>query len=265
MECVEGSTLAEELARRGRFEPSDAVELVLQACAGLAHAHENGLVHRDIKPRNLLLRPDGLLKIADFGIARAVEGTQLTASGTILGTAAYSAPEQLTGEQVTATADVYSLGAVLYELIAGRAPFTFESLPELVLAQREGRVESLREAVPDVPPHVDQVALSSLAPEPSARPPSARALARELTAEGAEQPTVVVRPTTRARSRRRLWPVAAVAAAIAILVGGVVVATRDGGSPQPSNGSPAVEQVPDGSTPSERARNLAGWLRENSG
>jgi eukaryotic-like serine/threonine-protein kinase len=269
MECVDGVTLAEELARRRRFAAAEAVELVLQACDGLEHAHENGLVHRDVKPRNLLLRSDGLLKIADFGIARAVEGTQLTAEGTVLGTAVYAAPEQASGEQVTTAADIYSLGAVLYELIAGRPPFTYESLPELVLKQREGRVVSLRDSVPDVPPHVDQAVLRCLAPEPSARPPSAKALAQELAQDGGtEQTTIVARPTparTRARSRLRLWPAAAIAAGLLILIAGVVVATRDDGSPQPANGSPAGQEVPQGSTPSERARNLADWIRENSG
>jgi eukaryotic-like serine/threonine-protein kinase len=268
MECVDGVTLAEELARRGRFPTDEAVELALQVCAGLGHAHENGLVHRDVKPRNLLLRSDGIVKIADFGIARAVEGTQLTATGTVLGTAVYAAPEQVSGEQVTTAADIYSVGAVLYELLAGRPPFTYESLPELVLKQREGRVPSLRDSVPDVPAYLDEVVLRSLAPEPSARPPSAQALARELAQEaGAEETTVVKRPSppmTRARSRFRVWPAAAIAAAALIVVGGAVVATQDDGSQQPSN-EPPPQEVPAGSTPSERARNLADWIRENSG
>ncbi|MGH3016661.1 MAG: serine/threonine-protein kinase, partial [Gaiellaceae bacterium] len=145
MEHVEGVTLADELARRKRFPAAEVVELGVQACAGLEHAHGSGLVHRDVKPQNLLLRPDGLLKIADFGIARAVEGsTQLTAVGTVLGTAVYLAPEQAAGEQVTTAADIYSLGAVLYQLIAGRPPFAFQSIPELILKQRAGRVTSLR-------------------------------------------------------------------------------------------------------------------------
>ena len=264
MECVDGVTLAEELARRGRCPAGEAVELALQACAGLEHAHENGLVHRDIKPRNLLLRPDGVLKIADFGIARAIEGTQITASGTVLGTAVYAAPEQASGEQVTTAADIYSLGAVLYELISGRPPFAYESLPELVLKQRAGRVASLRDSVPDVSRHLDEVVLRCLAPEPSARPASATALARELAQE-AEAPTVVARPRmTRSRSRLRLWPAAAIASGVIFVVAAIVVATRDDGSPQPSN-TPTAEPVPAGSTPAERARNLADWIRENSG
>jgi eukaryotic-like serine/threonine-protein kinase len=267
MEHVEGLTLAEELARRRRFHADAAVELMSQACAGLQHAHDHGLVHRDIKPRNLLLRPDGLLKIADFGIARAVGGTQLTASGTVLGTAVYSAPEQASGEQVTTAADIYSVGAVLYELIAGQPPFTFESLPELVLKQRTGRVASLSEHARDVPPHVDQVVLRCLAPEPSARPVSADAVAHELGEQRmGEHTTFVASPpgVTLARSRRRVWPAAALAAGLLIVAGGILVAARDDGS-SPRDTSPAVEPVPGGSTPADRARNLADWIRENSG
>ena len=122
MEYVEGVTLAGELARRGRIATDETIGLATQVCAGLEHAHAMGLVHRDVKPQNLLLRADGVLKIADFGIARAVEGTQLTEAGTVLGTAVYLSPEQASGEQVSPAADIYSLGAVMYELIAGSPP-----------------------------------------------------------------------------------------------------------------------------------------------
>ena len=98
MECVEGETLADVLRERGRLPAAEAVGLALQACRGLAHAHAAGLVHRDVKPQNLLLREDGTLKIADFGIARAAETTALTQVGTVLGTAAYLSPEQALGE-----------------------------------------------------------------------------------------------------------------------------------------------------------------------
>src|SRR6185295_6483315 len=110
MEYVEGRTLAELLGERGRLPADEAVALGLQACHGLEHAHQAGLVHRDVKPQNLLLRSDGTLKIADFGIARAAETSALTQIGTILGTAAYLSPEQAVGEDVTSAADIYSLG-----------------------------------------------------------------------------------------------------------------------------------------------------------
>jgi serine/threonine protein kinase len=268
MEYVDGVTLAQELARRKRFPAAEVVQLGVQACAALEHAHGSGLVHRDVKPQNLLLQPDGLLKIADFGIARAVEGsTQLTAVGTVLGTAVYLAPEQAAGEQVTTAADIYSLGAVLYELISGRPPFVFQSIPELILKQREGRVTRLAELASDVPPTLDDVICRCLSAEPGARPASAAALARELRPEtAAEHPTVVSAPAavTRARSRRRLWPAVLAVIALLAVIGGLALAGRDDGTPASNDNSPAVEPVPASETPAERARNLAEWLRENS-
>jgi serine/threonine protein kinase len=116
MEHVQGMTLADLMRQRGRLSAAEAAGLAVQACRGLAHAHAAGLVHRDVKPQNLLLGPGGTLKVADFGIARAAETTALTQAGTVLGTAAYLSPEQATGEEVTSAADVYSVGAVLYQL-----------------------------------------------------------------------------------------------------------------------------------------------------
>ena len=119
--------------------------------SGLAHAHAAGLVHRDVKPQNLLLREDGTVKVADFGIARAAEMTALTQVGTVLGTAAYLSPEQALGEEVTAAADVYSLGAVLYELLAGRPPYEFDSLADLAAKQTSGQITPVGELAPGVP------------------------------------------------------------------------------------------------------------------
>ena len=131
MEYVAGETLAELLARRGPLPAREVAELGIQACRALAAAHEAGLVHRDVKPQNLLLRSDGVLKLGDFGVAFGLEGTRLTMAGTVLGTAAYLAPEQARGEEVTAAADVYGLGAVLYELLTGRPPRNPATLAEL--------------------------------------------------------------------------------------------------------------------------------------
>ena len=140
LEHVDGPTLAEELSRRGRYPPEEVARIGQQVCAGLAHAHAAGLVHRDVKPRNLLRAPDGTVKLADFGIARADDSTQITLAGTVLGTAAYLAPEQARGEPVTPAADVYALGVVLYELLTGKPPHDAHSLPELVSRQARGKV-----------------------------------------------------------------------------------------------------------------------------
>jgi eukaryotic-like serine/threonine-protein kinase len=131
MEYVDGEMLAEVNARRGPLPPAEAAGLAMQICAGLAAAHAAGLVHRDVKPQNLLLGNDGVLKLGDFGIAVRHEGTRLTTAGTVLGTAGYLAPEQARGEQVTAAADIYAVGAVLYELLTAEPSRTVESLAEL--------------------------------------------------------------------------------------------------------------------------------------
>src|SRR6188508_2572588 len=157
MECVEGRSLADELESSGALDPARVVDLGVQVCAGLEHAHAAGLVHRDIKPGNLLLGERDTVKIADFGIARAAETTRLTQMGSVLGTAAYLSPEQALGEEVTAAADVYSLGCVLFECLTGRTPYVFDTLAEL-----------------------EAVVMRSLARNPEYRPPSAAALGRDL-------------------------------------------------------------------------------------
>jgi serine/threonine-protein kinase len=260
MEHVEGVTLAELLQERGRLSAGEAVGLAQQACRGLAHAHAAGLVHRDIKPQNLLLREDGTLEIADFGIARAAEGTALTETGTVLGTAAYLAPEQAAGEEVTAAADIYSLGAVLYELLTGRPPYRFESLTELAAKQAEGTIEPVGELAPEVPRHVEDAVMRSLARNPAYRPPSADALARAL---GSKPATV---PLPARTSRRRLWLALAAVVAAAAAALAVGLATRGGGSPKPAARTqpPAARPIVHSPDAQQQARNIAAWLRANS-
>ena len=274
MECVEGRTLAELLAENGPLDPDRTVDLILQACAGLDHAHAAGLVHRDIKPQNLLVRDDDTLKIVDFGIARPVDGTQLTLAGTILGTAAYLAPEQAVGERVTAAADLYSLGAVTYELLSGRPPYEFESLAELPVKQREGP-----------PPPIDGVSEElqdavrrCLAPDPANRPASAAALAHELAQASPEPPTeslpaaeltaateVIGRPRREVHVSRAQVAGAAVLGVTALAAGLAFGLTRgDDDSPPPVR-PVRVEAVPRGDTPTESARVLADWLRARAG
>src|SRR5213079_3209398 len=244
MEYVEGQTLADLLRRRGRLEPDEAVALTLQACAGLETAHEAGLVHRDVKPQNLLVTPGGTVKIADFGIARSLDGTHLTQAGTVLGTAGYLAPEQAAGETVTAAADVYALGAVLYELLTGRPPYVAESLTELFLKQRHGSITPVRELARDVPAALEDTVMRALARDPRYRPESAAALAGEL--RGA--PTAVTRIDRRpVRKNRRRWRLAGALALGAVLVLALVLAVslRDGSThPVPASAPPTAAGPP---------------------
>lgn len=273
MEYVEGSTLAEEVKRRGRLPYAEAVELVIQACAGLEHAHANDLIHRDIKPQNLLLRGDGTLKVADFGIARAAEGTQLTQAGTVLGTAAYVSPEQAAGAPVTHAADIYSLGAVLYELVAGRPPHTFETFQELAFKHQQGHIDNLRSSTPDVPRGLDEIVLRCLAREPAARPSSAAELAQQLATLTPEPLTVplpqgeVTRPTIpglpprRRITRGRLL---AYAAAVALLLFLAAPVLRGQNNSSGTTQTQPADPVRPSTNPAERARNLADWIRAHS-
>jgi eukaryotic-like serine/threonine-protein kinase len=267
MECVEGETLAEVLEGRGRLPPKEAVGLALQACRGLEQAHAAGLVHRDVKPQNLLLRRDGTLKVADFGIARAAEATALTQAGTILGTAAYLAPEQAGGGEVTAAADVYSLGAVLYQLLTGRPPYELDSLAELPARHSEGAIPPVRELAPEVPARLEDVVMRCLARNPAYRPASAGDLARELAPENAGPPTESL-PQPKRTVNRTTWLALAGVLVLAAILLAVALGTRTGSGTRDGGAGrvrpPAVQTIPRGATPQEQARNIASWIRRYS-
>jgi serine/threonine protein kinase len=220
-----------------------------------------------VKPANLLIRSDGTLKVADFGIARVADAaTRLTQAGTILGTACYLAPEQADGGEITARADVYALGAVLYELLAGRPPFVAESIPELVLRQQRAEIESLA----GVAAELERVVLRALERDPANRPATAAELARELArttterlTRRLEQPTTVQtrrdRRVPRPRTRRRAAVLTAVAAALVLIALGAGVSLGTRGSSKP----PAPPPRATGS-PAADAQALARWLRAQS-
>ncbi len=263
MELVSGRTLEERLRRDGAVRANDVLAIARQVCAGLEHAHANGLVHRDLKPGNLIERDDGTVKIADFGIARAVEGTALTEAGTIVGTAAYLAPEQAEAGTITPGTDLFALGVVLYELLTGRQPWKVDSLAALA-----GRRDASPPELPAGTPSGLRTAIERcLQPDPEDRPSSAAEVARLLDERDGDATVVIPRTALRRRRRRRpLALVLAIAAGVVLLalaVLGLAVGIGDD-PPNPPDTPAHVEAIPDGATPSEDARGLADWLRENA-
>ena len=252
MEYVDGETVADRLARGARFSPAEVLTMASDLSAGLAHAHEMGIVHRDVKPHNVLLGPGGVTKLTDFGIARALEDQGLTEIGTVLGTAHFMAPEQAAGAPVGPAADVFALGAVL----------------------RHAAGDSL-------PRGLEPLVAAALAPEPSARP-SAAELHTRLAALNAgvateiagstpiptpishAAPTEISPPTVLARSGPVVgthWrkPAVIALAALAVIVMLLALFPRGNGS-----GAAGVAPVPAGADPAQTARNLATWLRDQA-
>jgi len=182
MELIDGPTLRELIDSQGALPVGEAVDITMQVAAALTHAHEHDLVHRDVKPGNVLVQRDGHVKVTDFGIAKATgAGSELTRAGAVMGTARYLAPEQLQDGTVDARADVYSLALVLYELLAGRPPFTAESDVATAVARLTADAPAVRAVRPDVAAGLDAVLARALTRDPAARTPSARAFRDELS------------------------------------------------------------------------------------
>src|SRR4051795_11650839 len=174
MEYVEGDALSRTLSRVGRLTPARTMALVAQAADALQAAHANGIVHRDVKPGNLLVRPNGTLVLTDFGIARSALVGQLTVAGSVLGTASYISPEQAAGGVATSASDVYALGVVAYQCLVGRRPFEGDNPLEIAMQHVRSQPAPLPN---DIPPTVRQVVERALAKDPAARWPTAAAMA----------------------------------------------------------------------------------------
>jgi serine/threonine-protein kinase len=261
MEYVEGGSLADALARDGVLSPARVVAVARDCCSGLAYAHAAGLVHRDLKPQNLLLDLDGRVKIADFGIARTLDGTSLTLTGSVLGTAGYLAPEQAGGAQVSAAADIYGLGVTLHQLATGAMPGSDapQALPEPV----GGVVARCLDRDPGRRPTAE--ALSAMLDEPATLVAPQAATAATLVAPPRVPPRLVA--PVRGRSNGRL---AAVLLAVLVVAAIVILAATSGGTgpPTPATHHHARQRtataIPQAATPAAQARLLARWLRQHA-
>lgn len=209
MELVEGQTLAQLLAAEGPLAPERAVAVADPVLAALAAAHARGMVHRDVKPANVLLGRDGSVKLADFGIAKATEGrADLTMTGQVIGTPTYLSPEQASGRPATPASDVYATGVVLYEMLAGQPPFKAENPIATAMAHQRDPVPPLGRQRPGLPPGLVAAVSRALAKDPADRYPDAAAFRSALRDGGgtalldvAETPTVVHAAPTRVAGR----------------------------------------------------------------
>jgi eukaryotic-like serine/threonine-protein kinase len=207
MEYIPGGDLKELIDQKGRLSGPELARLGDEVCAGLAHAHERGVIHRDIKPHNILLDENGYAKVTDFGIARALDTTQATRTGSYLGTALYSSPEQLQGQKVTPKSDVYSLGATLYQAATGEPPFSGDTPIEVASQHVSKTPTPPRERGADVSEGLETLILNCLAKDPDDRPSAEEArsgLEAEIPSAGATQaqPTAPVAAPTRAEQTR---------------------------------------------------------------
>ena len=240
MEYLSGGSLETRIREDGAAEPSQALEWLEQAARALDAAHEEGIVHRDVKPANLLLDRDSNIHVADFGIASAAGLHSLTATGTVLGTAGYLSPEQARGDRATAASDRYALAVVAFELLTGERPYAADSIAAEASAHVHAPIPSVSARRADLPPQIDAVFRRALAKDPDARYPCGTdfvAALRQALHEAAERtitiappPTAVTVPAAQAPPpaqphRRRTPNLALAVIALALLAGGAALAT----------------------------------------
>jgi serine/threonine protein kinase len=182
MELVEGKNLQDELQSGRKFTWREVCRIAIEICQGLKHAHDVGVIHRDLKPANLLITPDGVVKLSDFGIAKLYGMTHLTADGGVLGTADYMAPEQAEGRQATNRCDMYSLGSVLFALLARRPPFAASTLPEVLHALRYDEAPPVRRFAPQTPAELESLLIELLDKNPQNRIATPLVLSNRLRA-----------------------------------------------------------------------------------
>ena len=240
MEMVDGETLADLLKREGPLSPDRATWITGSIARALHAAHGRGLIHRDVKPGNVMLTRDGDIKVMDFGIARAATDDTLTQTGMVLGTASYLSPEQSRGDPVDHRSDVYSLGCVLYEMLGGRPPFAGETPVGVAYKHVHERPEPLSTANPEIPAEVEAVVMRALEKDPADRYESAEEFRGALTsavADASTEPLMeatgvlpgidTTQPLPHRPRPRRWWPLALIGAILLIAGIAAVVLTGD--------------------------------------
>ena len=275
MEFVDGESLAATIQREGPLDPERVVGIGLDCCAGLGYAHAAGLVHRDVKPHNLLTDAHGRIKVADFGVARSLEGASITRTGSVLGTANYLAPEQARGEVVTTAADIYALGVTLHQLLTGHTPVAGGTDTRELPPPLGGAITRCLEPDPVLRPTAAELAVALVADPTSA---ATRVLDGHPSGEATKVlPVPVSAGTSRtmpAAGRRwapnqRLMIGAIVALVVALAVIGLSMRgggnSNGGGTPPPTTAPKVVRGPATGATPAESAHNLANWIRNHSG
>ncbi|MBS1214838.1 MAG: Serine/threonine-protein kinase PknB, partial [Proteobacteria bacterium] len=225
MEFVEGETLAQLLARRGKLPVDEAVTIMRQVCEGLAAAHGSHIVHRDLKPANIMCAPEGRIIIMDFGLARDVAADHLTQTGAVLGTIDYMSPEQARGETVDARSDLFAVGLILYELLTGARPFSADSQVATLVKRSQERAKPPSTIEPAVPQAVDAIVMRCLESDPANRYQAATEILADLEAwqRGAHISARTIARRWRARLR---WWHAAVAALVAVVVLAALIGPR---------------------------------------
>lgn len=274
MEYVEGETLGDVLRREGRLDPDRAAAVAAQVATALQAAHEKGLVHRDVKPGNVMVDREGRVKVVDFGIARAAADDTLTQTGHVLGTASYLSPEQAQGRPVDARSDVYSLGCVLYQMLTRRAPFEGDTPVAIAYKHVNETPPRPSELEPSIPSYLDEAVMRALEKDPDARFPTAEAFRAAIAggdpgtgtipiaAAGGDTDTLPVAAPDEpvGPGRGRSWfPIALLAAAVLAAIGVVAAASREPGpareradrqaarqeQPPAEEATPAVLSVPE--------------------
>ncbi len=180
MEFIDGKTLKQLLKKRGSLTLTEVIDIMTQLTDGIAHAHESYIIHRDIKPQNIMIEDDGKIKITDFGIAMALNATQLTQTNSVMGSIYYLPPEQASGKTATVKSDIYSLGILMYELLTGTVPFRGDNAVEIAIKHMNDKIPSIRKQNPAIPQSVENILLKAAAKNPRNRYDSAREMHDDL-------------------------------------------------------------------------------------